>query len=87
MQFVWSCRSEACDISTYVHLYLWYPGEVTLDGFIAFAQNKTWGPEAADPFSATVGAGDLGGAMDNAVGADIVGELAEEVNSDGEDAR
>lgn len=74
-------------MSTHVHLYFWYPGEVTLDGFIAFAQKKTWGPEAADPFNATVTAGNFGGTMDNAIGADIVGELAEEASSDGEDAR
>lgn len=65
------------------------PGEVTLDGFIAFAQKKTWGQEVVveDPFSAIVAAGTLRGPTENAIGADIPGESAEEVNSDGEDAR
>lgn len=69
-------------------------GEVTLEDFKAFAQKKTWGQDnPSDPFSALLGAtGNIGGTMTNGVisGKSTPGaesDVAEESDSEGEDAR
>lgn len=62
-------------------------GEVTLEDFIAFAQKKTWGQEDVDPFHATENLGTMAVLPAGAPIALPDEELADDGDSDGEDAR
>ncbi len=62
-----------------------FPGEVTLEDFIAFAQRKTWGQEElVDPFTALLPNDGMEGNEPGEGDGETGGECSD---SDGEDAR